>query len=86
MSGASDEYLPKGLTTHQILHYEACLSLKIPASLRRVRVRQILADVALTQAVSTTVDSLTASERRRLAIGIQLVKGMLPSSNQRKLN
>lgn len=38
------------------------------------KVRQVLADLALSQVASRKVEYLTKSERRRLAIGVQLVK------------
>jgi len=63
-----------GLTVFQTLNYEASLTLKVPSNARKVRVRQILSDVALTQVADTSVDKLSPSERRRLAIGVHLIK------------
>jgi len=74
ITGFSDQYLIPGLSVYQTLNYEACLALKVPSSVRKIRVRQILSDVALTQVASANVDNLTASEKRRLAIGIHLIK------------
>ncbi len=74
LSGVGDEYLQPGLTVYQTLHYEACLALNVPSSVRKIRVRQILSDVALTQAAGANVDNLTPSEKRRLSIGVQLMK------------
>lgn len=74
MTGQTDKFLMPGLTVFQTLHYEACLTLKVPSSLKKIRVRQILSDVALTQVAGTSVDRLTPSEKRRLAIGVHLIK------------
>lgn len=74
VSGLSDRYLMNELTVFQTLEYEAYLTLKVPSSLRKMRVRQILADIALTQVAGVTVDRLSPSEKRRLALGVALVK------------
>ncbi|XP_050735234.1 ATP-binding cassette sub-family G member 5-like [Eriocheir sinensis] len=71
--------LLEGLTAKQTLDYAAKLSLsaKIGSSLRSARVRQVLADLALTQVANRMVDQLTPSEYRRLVIGVQLIKDPL---------
>ncbi|XP_064091004.1 ATP-binding cassette sub-family G member 5-like [Macrobrachium nipponense] len=71
--------LLEGLTTKQTLEYAAKLSLssKIGSSMRSTRVRQVLADLALTQVANRSVDHLTPSEYRRLVIGVQLIKDPL---------
>lgn len=42
--------------------------------LKRSRMKQVMADLALTQVANRAVGDLTQSEYRRLAIGMQLVK------------
>jgi ATP-binding cassette subfamily G (WHITE) protein 5 (sterolin 1) len=74
ITGQTDKYLLPGLTVYQTLSYEASLTLKVPSNLRKVRVRQILSDIALTQVAGVSVDKLTPSEKRRLAIGVHLIK------------
>ena len=74
VTGLSDRYLMNELTVFQTLEYEAYLTLKVPSSLRKMRVRQILADIALTQVAGVTVDRLSPSEKRRLIIGVHLIK------------
>lgn len=71
--------LMEGLTAKQTLEYSSKLSLssKIGSSVRSSRVRQVLADLALTQVANRPVDQLTPSEYRRLIIGIQLIKDPL---------
>ncbi|XP_066990295.1 ATP-binding cassette sub-family G member 5 isoform X1 [Macrobrachium rosenbergii] len=71
--------LLEGLTAKQTLEYAAKLSLssKIGSSMRSTRVRQVLADLALTQVANRSVDHLTPSEYRRLVIGVQLIKDPL---------
>ncbi|CAL8108505.1 unnamed protein product [Orchesella dallaii] len=74
VTGLSDKYLLQELTVFQTLEYTAYVSLNVPSSLRKMRVRQILADIALTNVAGVTVDRLSPSEKRRLAIGVALVK------------
>ena len=74
MTGTNDRFLMPGITVHQTLYYQTCLSLNVPSSVRKGRIRQILSDIAMTQAAGSNVDKLTPSERRRLAIGVQLIK------------
>ncbi|KAK7063157.1 ATP-binding cassette sub- G member 5 [Halocaridina rubra] len=71
--------LLEGLTAKQTLEYAAKLSLssKIGHSMRSNRVRQVLADLTLTQVANRSVDHLTPSEYRRLVIGVQLIKDPL---------
>ncbi|KAK4297641.1 hypothetical protein Pmani_029960 [Petrolisthes manimaculis] len=71
--------LLEALTPKQTLEYASKLSLssKIGSSLRSSRVRQVLADLALTQVANRSVDQLTPSEYRRLVIGVQLIKDPL---------
>ncbi|ODM95355.1 ATP-binding cassette sub-family G member 5 [Orchesella cincta] len=74
VTGLSDKYLLRELTVFQTLEYSAFVTLNVPSSLRKMRVRQILADIALTNVAGVTVDRLSDSEKRRLAIGVALVK------------
>ncbi|KAK8729004.1 hypothetical protein OTU49_008581 [Cherax quadricarinatus] len=71
--------LLEGLTAKHTLEYAAKLSLssKIGSSVRCGRVRQVLADLALTQVANRPVEQLTPSEYRRLVIGVQLIKDPL---------
>nr|WJJ08872.1 ATP-binding cassette sub-family G member 5 [Penaeus chinensis] len=71
--------LLEGLTAKQTLEYAARLSLssKIGSTMRANRVRQVLADLALSQVANRSVDLLTPSEYRRLVIGVQLIKDPL---------
>ncbi|KAG7165809.1 ATP-binding cassette sub-family G member 5-like [Homarus americanus] len=71
--------LLEGVTAKQTLDYSAKLSLssKIGSSMRSGRVRQVLADLALTQVANRPVEQLTPSEYRRLVIGVQLIKDPL---------
>lgn len=71
--------LLEGLTAKQTLEYAAKLSLssKIGSTMRANRVRQVLADLALSQVANRSVDLLTPSEYRRLVIGVQLIKDPL---------
>lgn len=56
------------------LHQNFRFVFQIGSSLRSSRVRQVLADLALTQVANRSVDQLTPSEYRRLVIGVQLIK------------
>jgi ATP-binding cassette, subfamily G (WHITE), member 5 (sterolin 1) len=60
-----------GLTVSQTLHYTPTI---ISGYLKNSKVRQILADLALSQVANEKVEYLSISEKRRLAIGIQLVR------------
>jgi ATP-binding cassette, subfamily G (WHITE), member 5 (sterolin 1) len=55
----------------QTLHYTPTI---IGGYLKSTKVRQILADLALSQVSNEKVENLSISEKRRLAIGIQLVR------------
>lgn len=63
--------LLSGLTVYQTLN----LSLtKISGYLKSSKVKQVLADLALSQVANKCVDNLTKSEYRRLVIGLQLIR------------
>ena len=47
---------------------------QVSTYVKTARVKQVLADLALSQVSNRTVDSLNASEYRRVAIGVQLVR------------
>lgn len=64
------DFIP-GLTVSQTLHYTPTI---LTGYLKSSKVRQILADLALSQVSNKKVENLNISERRRLAIGIQLVR------------
>ncbi|GFG30134.1 hypothetical protein Cfor_09532 [Coptotermes formosanus] len=59
-----------GLTVEQTLHYAS----HITTASKRSRMKQVMADLALTQVGNRAVGDLTQSEYRRLAIGVQLVR------------
>ncbi|KFM80679.1 ATP-binding cassette sub-family G member 5, partial [Stegodyphus mimosarum] len=65
-----------GLTVRQTLMYSAQLTIgsKVSKSMKRNRVKQVMADLALNQVSNREVSSLKPSEYRRLAIGIEIVK------------
>lgn len=81
-----------GLTVRQMLHYMAQMTLKTNASIKRSRIKQVLADLALTALMNRKVDSLSVSEARRLAIGLQMIRDPLllilddPTANLDPLN
>ena len=56
--------------------YAASLSLggKVANYVKQARVKQVLADLALTQLANHSVETLTRAENRRLVIGVQLVR------------
>lgn len=60
-----------GLTVSQTLHYSPT---QLRGYIKHSKVRQVLADLALSQVAGKRVEYLTTSEARRLAIGIQLVR------------
>lgn len=64
------DFIP-GLSVSQTLHYTPTI---LSGYLKSSKVRQILADLALSQVSNKKVENLNVSERRRLAIGIQLVR------------
>lgn len=64
------DFIP-GLTVSQTLHYTPTI---LNGYLKSSKVRQVLADLALSQVANKKVENLNVSERRRLAIGVQLVR------------
>lgn len=60
-----------GLTVSQTLHYTPTV---FNGYSKGSKVRQILADLALSQVSNKRVEYLSLSEKRRLAIGVQLVR------------
>uniref|UniRef100_A0A1Y9H1Y7 ABC transporter domain-containing protein n=1 Tax=Anopheles dirus TaxID=7168 RepID=A0A1Y9H1Y7_9DIPT len=64
------DFIP-GLTVSQTLHYTPTI---LGGYLKSSKVRQVLADLALSQVSHKKVENLNISEKRRLAIGIQLVR------------
>lgn len=64
------DFIP-GLTVSQTLHYTPTI---LSGYMKTSKVRQILADLALSQVSNKKVENLNISERRRLAVGIQLVR------------
>jgi len=64
------DFIP-GLTVSQTLSYTPTI---LSGYLKSSKVRQILADLALSQVSNKKVENLNVSEKRRLAIGIQLVR------------
>ncbi|KAG8226648.1 hypothetical protein J437_LFUL005300 [Ladona fulva] len=66
-----------GLTVRQTLSYAASLTIgskQTSGQGRKSRVRPVMADLALSQCANRSVDNISKCERRRLEIGIQLVK------------
>lgn len=68
--------LVPSLSVQQTLHYAANLSIgsQVSGYVKDSRVRQVLADLALSQVARHSVEALTEGEYRRLVIGTQLVK------------
>lgn len=64
-------HLLPSLTVHQTLNYAVWLA---NLKNRRARVRQIVADLALSQVASRPVSDLTGPEYRRLMLGVQIAK------------
>nr|CAH7724920.1 unnamed protein product [Callosobruchus chinensis] len=60
-----------GLTVAQTLYYTPT---KISGYLKKSKVKQVMADLALSQVANKCTEDLTLSEYRRLTIGIQLIK------------
>lgn len=60
-----------GLTVEQTLYYTPT---KITGYIKRSKVKQVMADLALSQVANRCTENLTKSEYRRLIIGIQLIK------------
>jgi len=68
--------LLEGLSVEASLMYAANISLgsKVSSYIKQTRVKQVLADLALTQLANHSVETLTKAEYRRLVIGVQLVR------------
>ncbi|KAL3268131.1 hypothetical protein HHI36_007258 [Cryptolaemus montrouzieri] len=60
-----------GLTVEQVLYYTPT---KLAGYLKKSKVKQVMADLALSQVAGRCTEYLTKSEYRRLMIGIQLIK------------
>ncbi|XP_066246097.1 ATP-binding cassette sub-family G member 5 [Euwallacea similis] len=63
--------LIEGLTVEQTLYYTPT---RLTGYLKKSKVKQVMADLALSQVSNRCVENLTKSEYRRLMIGIQLIK------------
>ena len=65
-----------GLTVRQTLAHVAQLTIgsKVSKYVKNARVKQVLADLALSPVANRYVETLTQSEYRRLTIGVQLVR------------
>jgi len=68
--------LLEGLSVETTLMYAASISLgrKVSSYVKTARVKQVLADLALTNLANHSVETLTSAEYRRLVIGVQLVR------------
>ncbi|XP_077287878.1 ATP-binding cassette sub-family G member 5 [Arctopsyche grandis] len=66
----SCDFIP-GLTVQQTLNYTA---VKLSGYLKSSKVKQVLADLALSQVANRCVENLSKSEYRRLMIGVQLIR------------
>ncbi|XP_030749911.1 ATP-binding cassette sub-family G member 5 [Sitophilus oryzae] len=60
-----------GLTVEQTLYYTPT---RLTGYLKKSKVKQVMADLALSQVSNRCVENLSKSEYRRLMIGIQLIK------------
>lgn len=58
----------------QIICCSGKLGLQVSRYVKRSRMKQVMADLALTQVANRAVSDLTQSEYRRLMIGVQLVR------------
>ncbi|KAL1512895.1 hypothetical protein ABEB36_002399 [Hypothenemus hampei] len=63
--------LIRGLSVEETLFYTPT---RLTGYLKKSKVKQVMADLALTQVSNRSVENLTKSEYRRLTIGIQLIK------------
>ncbi|XP_048524073.1 ATP-binding cassette sub-family G member 5 isoform X1 [Dendroctonus ponderosae] len=63
--------LIEGLTVEQTLYYTPT---RLTGYLKKSKVKQVMADLALSQVSNRCIENLTKSEYRRLMIGIQLIK------------
>nr|CAD7411650.1 unnamed protein product [Timema cristinae] len=63
-----------GLNVEQTLYYAAQLTIgsQVSRYMKRSRVKQVMADLALSQVANRSTDDITQSEYRRLMIGAQL--------------
>ena len=81
-----------GLTVRQMLYYTSGMTLKVSNTMRRQRLKQVLGDVSLTPVQNVRVQNLNVSERKRLAIALQLIRDPLllilddPTANLDALN
>lgn len=66
-----------GLTVRQMLHYTAKMTLKAANSIRRQRIKQVMSDVAMSPVSHVRVERLNVSERKRMAIALQLIRDPL---------
>lgn len=57
-----------------VIIYTRFFVLQVTQYMKKSRVRQVLADLALTQVANRRVERLTNSEYRRLIIGVQLMR------------
>ncbi|XP_025832072.1 ATP-binding cassette sub-family G member 5 isoform X2 [Agrilus planipennis] len=64
------DFIP-GLTVEETLYY---IPTKTSAYNKKSRVKQVMADLALSQTANRCVENLSKSEYRRLTIGVQLIK------------
>ena len=69
--------LIEGLSVRQTLSYTSQMTIRGDAPLKRGRVKQVLADLALSSVAKRDVSQLNVSERKRLAIGIQIIRDPL---------
>ncbi|XP_017786631.1 PREDICTED: ATP-binding cassette sub-family G member 5 [Nicrophorus vespilloides] len=60
-----------GLTVEQTLYFTPT---KLSGYLKKSKVKQVMADLALSQVANRCTENLTKSEYRRLMIGVQLIK------------
>lgn len=65
-----------GLTVRQTLAYAAQLGIggRVSNTVKRARVKQVMADLALNQVANRDTNTLSDSEYRRLIIGVQLIR------------
>ncbi|XP_054165493.1 ATP-binding cassette sub-family G member 5-like [Oppia nitens] len=81
-----------GLSVRQTLTYASHMTIRGKGALKRGRVKQVLADLALTSVAKRDVIELNVSEQKRLAIGLQIIRDPLllilddPTKNLDPLN
>ncbi|XP_053203807.1 ATP-binding cassette sub-family G member 5-like isoform X2 [Panonychus citri] len=66
-----------GLTVRQSLQYMANMTMKTSSTMKKTRIKQVIADLALTGLANRKVETLNPSEAKRLAIGLQIVRDPL---------